>query len=476
MLNRKFSAVIGSVLVAALLMACSVAGTSQAQEFTDEMAARIDAVAEDMMTNGYYPGVAISVTRDGETLYAQGYGTANIEYEYPVTSETVFPIGSVTKSFTALSAAQLIVAGEIGLDDPITDYIEDLPEGWDAIHVRNLMNHTSGIFNYTNDRSVHANQDRHYTHAGMRAFFEDHPLAFEPGSQFSYTNSGTYLLGMIIENVSGMTYGEYLQEHIFTPFGMEHTSLADFTTIIPGRAAGYQMGENGFENAGQFSPTIPFSAGAIISTVGDLALYGEAVHQSDLVSDEVREILYTRDILANGEPLDYALGSLLVQEVNGRDKISHSGDIFGFSSHFAHYPEENITISVLANNQGGLIHPASVERRVARIVFGEDDPEIVANELTEEEIESFTGDYSTWPLNFFTDRIALVANEGQMQLVFGGSENPMFGLPLLYQGEGHFVVAFDHEVTVTVDTSSDPATALDLVMYDGLMTGHRIEE
>ena len=313
-----------------IAMACTAPPASQGD---DLLAARADKIVTESLENGPFPGVAVSISRNGETIFAKGYGLANIEFDAPVSTETVFPIASITKSFTALAIAQLAVDGKLSLDDAVSDYIDDFPPEWGRIKVRHLLNHTGGIFNYTEDPRIHQNPGRHYSHDEMRAFFESKPLAFEAGAQFSYSNSGSYLLGMVIENVSGQSYGEYLKANIFEPFGLTDTVYPDFSHITKGRAHGYHAGQKGVKNSEPFSPTIPFSAGALLSTLADLEKFSEAVHQSDLVSDEIREILYTHDTLEDGSSLQYTLGALIIRDANGRRKISHSGKFFGTASH-----------------------------------------------------------------------------------------------------------------------------------------------
>lgn len=463
---------LGGLFVSLAFVAASACAATQTTA-AGPLAARADAIAEAAMEKGPYPGMAISISKNGETIYAKGHGLANIEYETPIVADTVFPIGSITKSFTALAIAQLAAAGELSLDDSVTKYVDGLPEDKEKIKIRHLLNHTSGLFNYTNDQNIQDNPGCRHTHQEMLAYFKDKPLAFEPGAQFSYTNSGTYLLGMAVETVSGQTYGEYLSEHVFQPFGMEDTSYPDFSKIIKGRAHGYYPGEEGFKNAEQYSPTIPFSAGALLSTTADLETYAEAVHQSDLVSDDVRSILYAHATLEDGSSLQYALGSLIIRDVGGRKKISHSGDIFGFSSHLAHYPEENVTISVLTNNQRGMVHPSSIEHKLARAVFDEPDPAIKNLPLEPGQVEALVGDYSTYPMIFGAPVIGIVQKEGRLALAFGGVAAADQAIPLLYQGDDKFVFAIDEEVKISFTTGDDGAASFELEIYDGMLTAHK---
>ena len=436
------------------------------------LSAEVDTIVETVRKKGAYPGIAVAIAMNGKVVYAKGYGTANLEYDVPVTADTVFPIGSITKSFTSLAIAQLAADGRLDLDASIADFFDDLPKGWEEIRVHHLMNHTSGIFNYINDPRFHANPGRDYSEAEMRAVFEAVPLGFETGSRMSYTNSGTYLLGRIIERVSGKSYHDYMQEYVFAPLGLDHTAYADHSVIRKGKAAGYRRSAKGFVNAAEWSPTVPFSAGALLSTVGDIAKYAHAVYGTDLTSDAIKKILQTQ-VDMDGEPLQYALGAVLIQSVNGHRKISHSGDIFGYSSHFAYYPEEGLSVVVLTNSQDGVVHPSSLERKLARAALGEAQPDKTAQAFSAEQAKPYLGNYSTLPVQFVSPTVGFTHQGDFLMFVLGGDKNPLISFPLLSLGDGKFAAAHDDEIIVTFSKDGNGTNRFDMVFYDGLLTGRR---
>ena len=210
-------------------------------------------------------------------IYSKGFGYADVELRVPVTSETVFPVGSITKTMTGLAVTQLIAAGKIDLDAPAGKYVPGLPiPARDAL-VRHLLNHTSGLVNYTELPEFPRGAERPVTRAEVLGWFSAKPLQFEPGTRYNYTNSGTFLLGLIIEHVTGQSYDEYVRQNIFTPFGMQHTSMADWRTLVSHRAHGYQRGKTGLVNAPRYDPLVAFSAGSVMSTTQDMLKYRAGV-------------------------------------------------------------------------------------------------------------------------------------------------------------------------------------------------------
>jgi len=436
--------------------------------------AQADAVVTPAMQAAGFPGLAILVSKNGRVLVSKGYGTADLEWDAPATDDTVFAVGSITKSFTGLAVAQLVAAGKLSLDDTLGKFLPDFPADKRKITVRQLLNHTSGLFNYTETPELHAAAARTFSHEEMFAWFKDKPLAFAPGTQFSYTNSGVYLLGVIVEKVGAKSYGAYVAENILTPFGMTRSSYADFSEIVKKRANGYRRGPVGLVNAPGYSPTVPFSAGAMLSTVGDLNRYAHAIHQSDLVSDAIRTILYRREPLNDGNPSQYALGCWIVRDFEGHRKIAHSGDIYGFSAHLAHYPDDDVTVVVLSNLDGVLLHPSSIEHKLARLALGIAQPKTVNAPLDAGTAAKFVGDFDTTPVRFGSSLLGFLYKDGALHMAFGGTEKPEFALPLVYQDENKFVSAADDETVVLFDAAGGTAQTVAVYFYDGVFRGRRV--
>ncbi len=232
------------------------------------------------------PGASVLVTKDGAVLLRKAYGLADVELQVPIAPEMVFRIGSVTKQFTAAAVLLLEQEGKLSIGDDIRKYLPDYPTEGHTITIEHLLTHTSGIRSYTDISSFSDRMREDMTVGEIIDLFKDEPLAFEPGDKFAYNNSGYILLGAIIEKVTGKSYEAFLRERIFDPLGMEHTSYGERSKIVPDRARGYD-GRNGrFGNAAYLSMTLPFSAGALLSTVDDLGKWDQALYSNRLLSPD----------------------------------------------------------------------------------------------------------------------------------------------------------------------------------------------
>lgn len=203
------------------------------------------------------PGAVALVAQDGEVLFKEAYGMANLELNVPMTTNNVFEIGSVTKQFTAVSILMLMEDGKLSLSDDITLYIEDYPTHDHKITIHHLLNHTSGIQSYTSMPSFMKEARTDMTPMELINVFKDEPMTFDPGAEWSYNNSAYIILGYIIEEVSGMSYADYVQQEIFAPLGMENSYYGSHSKIIPNRALGYQPSNDGYRNADYLSMTLP---------------------------------------------------------------------------------------------------------------------------------------------------------------------------------------------------------------------------
>ena len=289
-----------------LLLAAAVLAAA-GPETKEDLAGRLDRIfAEAYPATG--PGAAVIVVRSGKTVLRKGYGLANIELSVPVAPEMVFRIGSVTKQFTAAAILKLVEAGKLSLSDEIGRFLPDYPAPGRRITVEQLLNHTSGIRSLTGMPAWASHTREDWTPAQLIAFFQNEPLDFEPGTGWKYNNSGYVLLGAIIEKVSGKRYEDFLAETIFRPLGMERTRYGSDAPIIPGRVEGYQRTPGGIVNAPYLSMTQPYSAGALVSTVDDLARWQAALDRDGLLSAESRRRMWTPVTLPDGTGTRYGFG------------------------------------------------------------------------------------------------------------------------------------------------------------------------
>ncbi len=209
---------------------------AQSDARADSSSDAVDAYIEGRMQKRHIPGVSIAIVQDGKVVRLKGYGFANVELSVPATENSVYQLASVTKMFTATAVMMLVEDGKLGLDDKITDRLSDLPPAWKVVTVGQLLSHTSGIKSYTSVRDFHKSARKDYSQREILDLVAKEPLEFAPGEKWSYSNTGYFLLGMLIEKVSGKPYGEFLSERIFKPLGMTQTRVNDLRDVIKGRA------------------------------------------------------------------------------------------------------------------------------------------------------------------------------------------------------------------------------------------------
>ena len=291
------------------------------------------------------PGLCLAVMRDRKPDKVQLYGLANVEVNVPVTAETVFEIGSVTKQFTATLVMLLAEEGKLTLGDRVTQHLAGLPASWSNITLRHLLSHTSGITNYNSLSGFEV--ARKLKPASFIKQISKYPLMFKPGEAWSYGNSAFNLAGYVIEKASGTSYWHFLDERIFKPAGMLHSRSRDQQVVITNRASGYEF-ENGKLVNRDSDLTDVFAAGAIVSTIPDMVKWVTALEGDKLVSRSSREEMWKPTTLNNGKTVAYGLGWRL-EDYNGHKHIGHSGSTAGFSASLQRFPDDKLTIIVLCN-------------------------------------------------------------------------------------------------------------------------------
>jgi CubicO group peptidase (beta-lactamase class C family) len=450
---------------------CSLAfllafGTSAAARagLSVEQKAAIDALSEHYMAAAHVPSIVVLIDQGGETIYSGTFGTANIAYDLKPSIDTPYAIGSITKSFTALAVLQLVHGGQIDLEAPVSAYLDDYDGPAASVPVRRLLDHTNGIPNYTNDiPELRTRLERDaFSRDQMLDTFRSLPLEFTPGDRFDYTNSGYYLLGLIVEAVSGQDYYEHLRENVFVPLDMTHTYSGDRAEIIELPAGGYDITEAGYANAPPWSHLVPFSAGSLISTARDVVRYRRGVFHSDHFPAALRELVISTRPMNDGTENIYSLGGLVIGESDGYRKYAHAGDIWGFTADHAYYPTEDLTIVIVANRQVEAPAISSLEQKVARVVFGIAQPEIRDLVLGEDELDRYAGNYDLHPFVFGPSRYGFIARDGKLHLRFGGVDAGGPVLPLLAQGHGVFRASFDDEWVFSFHPQNEGKRALRL--------------
>ena len=314
------------------------------------------------------PGVALGIIHDGHVTI-RGFGVTNVEDSIPVNAHTVFPIASISKTFAATAIMRLVEQGKLSLDDPLSKYRPEFPRAAE-VTVRQLLNHTSGIMSYTHPRV--ASQIRE---AGRRDWTTDQLIAriatlepayeFDPGTGWSYSNSGYILLGAIIEKVSGMSYAEYLRTALLEPLGLAHTAVDDLALVVPDRASGYEPSKkasSGFRNADFIPMSAAGPAGAMRSTAADLLKWSLALFGGQVLQPATLAMMTTPARLKDGrlaskgrlppiwipETTEYGFG-LFLGVLDGRATTGHGGAIFGFNTWLETFRDQGVTIAVMTN-------------------------------------------------------------------------------------------------------------------------------
>lgn len=305
----------------------------------------VDDYIQAEMNQRRIPGIALSVVQNGKPVKTAAYGLANLELNAPVKLETVFEIGSITKQFTAAAILLLQQDGKVSVEDLICRHLQNLPNAWSNITVRHLLTHTSGIKSYTGlngfELTRHLSQEQFIKALGA------HPLEFQPGDSWKYSNSGYNLLGYIVENVSGKPYWDFLDQRIFRPLGMTATTDRRPSSIILNRADGYEQTNHIHINR-DYDITDVFSAGAIVSSVLDLVKWNTALDTDIILKSETKERMWTSAVLNNSKPARYGFG-WSIDAFEGHKNIGHGGSTSGFSASIQRFPDDKLAVIVLTN-------------------------------------------------------------------------------------------------------------------------------
>lgn len=334
----------------------------------------------------------ILIAKDGKPIVSKGYGMANIEFDAPNNPQTVFRLASVSKQFTAAAIMILQERGKLNTSDLACKYLTECPTAWQPITIRHLLTMTHGIPNITaleigGLRSLPIPMDQWYETTSKK------PLEYTPGEKFKYLNAGYTVLGLIIERVSGKSYGEFMQENIFTPLGMKRTGYEVPLRIIKNRAIGYkQLQGDPIANVPYREIIRMYSAGGIYSTTEDLLLWDQVLYTDKLLSKKSIDEMFTpfREMVPGR---GYAYGWWSSQQF-GRRRLAHGGNATGFITYFARYPEDRVTVIVLSNNQSG--SAGKINDVLSAIVFGKEyemPKERKAITVASSVLEKYVGEY-----------------------------------------------------------------------------------
>lgn len=349
----KFKVISGMVVLLILLLSVNHISAEESKKDTGKM---IDEMAGLYIANMMIPGLAIAISMSDGKVLKKYYGKANIEYDAPVEEKTIFPIGSLSKTYTAIAIMLLKEQGRLDVNDKITKYFPDCT-AWEKITIKNLLQHTSGIQSITAVEPFRSNQMKDWKPEEVVAILKPLKLDFEPGTNAQYSNSGCILLAMIVEKESGMRYNDFLQKNIAGPLGMKHTMFVSNRIIVSKRASGYVTVEGQTQNAEYASTLAPFGSGGIISNVTDILKLKDAFRPGKILKKESIDEMFAATKLNNGEdhiipgPIGITYGYCLEILIAPGGKVvpGKAGAISGFKSQFYYFKDKDIFIAITAN-------------------------------------------------------------------------------------------------------------------------------
>jgi len=335
--------------------------------------AAIDSIAAKALATGEVAGLTVVVARGANTLLHKGYGRADVELDVATPRDAVYEIGSVTKQFTAAAILQLAEQGKLSLDDEITRYLPLYSTQGNRVTLRRLLDHTSGVKGYTEMAEFSRLSVQSLPRDTLVALFASKPFDFRPGEAMRYNNSAYFLLGLVIERVSGLSYEKYLQQYVFARAGMQASRYCSNSAVVPNRAHGYEVDAGQLRRAPYLDHTWPYAAGSICSTAGDLLAWTNALHRGRILGPVAYREMLTPGLLQDGTRLRYAAGIAVGDSLAGHAAIYHDGAIPGFSSALAYLPDDSVIIVVLMNTLGP-VNALGVTKSIVRALLGDLSP------------------------------------------------------------------------------------------------------
>lgn len=317
---------------------------------TGNLEPRLDSLVRTDLDSMRAAGIAVAVFKGDKPLLLKSYGFADLEWSVKMPVNASFEIGSVTKQFTGAAILLLAEQNKLSLEDEITRYITFNTQG-KKVRIRHLLSHTSGIKGYTELPEFENFSKLKFPRDSLLRIVEQHPFDFDPGEALIYNNTGFFILGLIIEKISGISYEDYVKKNLFDPAGMSNSYYCSESKTIKNRAHGYDMGDKTLARAGYLDHTWPYAAGSLCSTVEDLVAWNLALHHGKILNETSYSEFLKVEQLNDGSSTHYAKG-ITVTEYRGIPMISHGGGINGFLSENRYFPKEDISIVVLVNTTG----------------------------------------------------------------------------------------------------------------------------
>jgi CubicO group peptidase (beta-lactamase class C family) len=446
----SLSVLIRSSAAALLALATSITPAA-AQSDRDALVRKLDSLAGSGVLENRAAGIAAAVVRGNDTLLLKSYGKADVEWNVPLPVDAVFEIGSVTKQFTAVAVLQLRDEGKLSLDDDITKWLPDFDTRGNKVTLRRLLDHTSGIKGLTEMPEFgNLASNGRFPRDSAYALIKRYPFEFKTGEAQIYNNSAFWLLGLVVEKASAMSYEDYVENRLFEPLGMKRSMYCNSAENVERRAHGYQVQNGQIRRAPTNVHTWPFAAGSLCSTAGDLVIWLKALHGGKVLSPKSYAEMTTPSKLNDGTPLRYGMGIGVGKDIRGLNFIGHGGGIAGFTSEATWYPDAQAAIVVLMNSNGN-ISPSAVAGELAAELLPWEPPVV----------KQFSGDAAsivgTYKGPSRGREMVVVVTQGPQGVLFSANGSPPRPLPwidgLTFQ-QGGAILTFRQNGT------SGPATEL----------------
>lgn len=439
----KLTIVLGAACLLAASPALAAAPACAGPDYAEQARALIRPYQEAQGFSG-----SILVAKDGAPVWRESFGAADREWDVANTADTKFRLGSITKQFTATAILQLAEQGKLSVDDPISKYYVDAPPAWAKVTIKHLLTHTSGIPSYTAlPKFFETSSKQPLTPDGIIKLTRDMPLEFEPGAKYAYDNTGYVLLGYVIEKVSGQTYADYVGKHIFAPLGMKDSGYDVSGVILRHRASGYQPTKDGWRNADYLDMTLPYAAGSLYSTTGDLLIWDRALTEGKVLTPASRQAMFT------DYGHHYGYGWRIDQEA-GHERVGHGGGINGFSTGITRYPKDGVVAIVLANFNA--VPSSGIADNLAGLCVGTYQPP-KAITLPTATLDRYVGDYVLSPTFTLT-----ISRQGEQLISQGTNQGPV---PIYPSAPGEFFARIVNARISFTQAGDAPASAL--VLHQG---------
>jgi CubicO group peptidase (beta-lactamase class C family) len=396
----------------------------------NRLSAAVDALVVEALEGGPVAGMSVAVGRGGTVLMAKGYGFANAELQAPARADTAYHICSITKFITAAAILKLAQEGRLSLEDDVAGHVPGFSKGGRPIRIHHLLNHTSGLVSYTSTPGFDTKERLDLGHEEIVGPIRAAPSHFAPGEGWRYCNTGFYLLGMIIEKVTGHNYGDYVRKNLFEPLGMSDSWYGAVRPLIRNRAAGYEVDAGRLVNGPIMSWRAPFSGGAIVSTAVDLLKLTDGLARGRLLKPASVERMWSASRLADGTVIDYGLGTRL-GTLSGHRMVGHTGSGGGFRNVLLHFPEDDLTIVVLTNTDAG--NPTNLAVRIARTIL-----QLAPD--TRDELPLPKGSAAAFAGTYESEEGRVTVFEVDERVRFRERDDDVTGTPILYVGDGSFMV------------------------------------